>query len=316
MNFTNLQYFLVVAEELNITRAAERLYLSQQSLSNHINRLEKYYNTQLFERTPSLSLTYAGKCLEKTARQIIGLERQVTAQIDDIHHRRRGELRIGISHTRGQVLLPHILPAFHRDNPFVELQIVEGNTAELEEKLRHSQVDLVITNAPVMVPETEQISIADERLFLCVPKHMAERICTTPAQYETMRISAYLHTFSKFPFLMLMRGNYVRTMVDELMLQENIHPNVILEMENIETLLHLSGEGMGITFYPEMFVNELGGSFGDSRLYERLCFFPLSDPITTVHLVAAYKKNRYLPEAAKDFIGRTVDTFGGQFYGW
>ena len=52
MNFLHLKYFLLVAEELNITRAAERLYISQQSLSNHIQRLEQYYGTKLFYRKP------------------------------------------------------------------------------------------------------------------------------------------------------------------------------------------------------------------------------------------------------------------------
>ena len=59
MNFQHLRYFLMVAEELNITRAAERLYISQQSLSNHIGNLERELDVKLFTRSPKLSLTYA-----------------------------------------------------------------------------------------------------------------------------------------------------------------------------------------------------------------------------------------------------------------
>lgn len=62
MNFLHLKYFLLVAEELNITRAAERLYISQQSLSNHISNMEKELDVKLFTRSPKLSLTYAGIC--------------------------------------------------------------------------------------------------------------------------------------------------------------------------------------------------------------------------------------------------------------
>ena len=70
MNFLHLKYFLLVAEELNITRAAERLYISQQSLSNHISNMEKELDVKLFTRSPKLSLTYAGDLLVETATQI------------------------------------------------------------------------------------------------------------------------------------------------------------------------------------------------------------------------------------------------------
>ena len=61
MNFRNLEYFLAAAEEKNITRAAKKLYISQQSLSEHIAKLEDELGVPLFERTPNLKLTYAGE---------------------------------------------------------------------------------------------------------------------------------------------------------------------------------------------------------------------------------------------------------------
>ena len=68
MNFLHLKYFLLVAEELNITRAAERLYISQQSLSNHISNMEKELDVKLFTRSPKLSLTYAGELFNTPGR--------------------------------------------------------------------------------------------------------------------------------------------------------------------------------------------------------------------------------------------------------
>ena len=76
MNFLHLKYFLLVAEELNITRAAERLFISQQSLSNHISNMEKELDVKLFTRSPKLSLTYAGDLLVETATQILDLHSQ------------------------------------------------------------------------------------------------------------------------------------------------------------------------------------------------------------------------------------------------
>ena len=74
INFLNLEYFLAAAEELNITRAAKRLYISQQSLSNHISNLEKEFDVQLFNRTTPLTLTYAGRALKLRAKQLLELK--------------------------------------------------------------------------------------------------------------------------------------------------------------------------------------------------------------------------------------------------
>ena len=71
INFLNLEYFLVAAEELNFTKAARKLYISQQSLSNHIANLEKEFDVVLFNRTSPLTLTYAGQALQSRARALL-----------------------------------------------------------------------------------------------------------------------------------------------------------------------------------------------------------------------------------------------------
>src|SRR5699024_7005166 len=101
LNFRHLRYFLTVAEELNITRAAERLYISQQSLSNHIGNMERELGVKLFVRSPKLSLTYAGELLVGTATQILELQSQYMSKVGDINRQYMGVLRVGVSHTCG-----------------------------------------------------------------------------------------------------------------------------------------------------------------------------------------------------------------------
>ena len=106
INFLNLEYFLVAAEELNFTRAAKRLYISQQSLSNHISNLEKEFDVVLFNRTSPLTLTYAGQALQTRARQLLDLKDETYKEISDIKDFSTGQLSIGVSHTRGRFILP------------------------------------------------------------------------------------------------------------------------------------------------------------------------------------------------------------------
>ena len=98
INFLNLEYFLVAAEELNFTRAARKLYISQQSLSNHISNLEKEFDVILFNRTSPLTLTYAGRALKTRARELLDLRDETYKEISDIKDFSTGQLSIGVSH--------------------------------------------------------------------------------------------------------------------------------------------------------------------------------------------------------------------------
>lgn len=311
MNFLNLEYFLVVAEELNVTKAAERLYISQQSLSNHIRRLERDFDTQLFKRKPTLTLTYSGKELVKAATKILDIKRQVSIEIDDINHQRRGNIQIGISHTRGRVLLPDVLSSFKKAYPYVDVGITEGNSLELEEHIIHGKIDLLIGFAPILVSNIETVPILTERLFMCMPKQIIqERFPGVKEQdLEPLMAAAKISDFIEYPFLMMKTGNRIRTMLDKLFAKQHITPDILLETENIETLLALCIKGMGITFYPELFVNNIGLHFESAVKNRDIFFFPISDPITMGHLVIGYRRNSYFSKAAKDFIEFVQKTY-------
>ena len=90
MNLRSIKYFLITAEELNVTRAAERLYISQQALSSHIKRLEEEYQVQLFERRPSFHLTPEGEQMLFYGKQILESEAKLRAAFSDIKAECRG----------------------------------------------------------------------------------------------------------------------------------------------------------------------------------------------------------------------------------
>ena len=123
MNFQNLEYFITVARESNITRASEKLGISQQALSNQISRMEEELGCKLFNRKHGFQLTVAGRELLRSSNQIIDIYKQTEQVIKDISDNKRGELRIGITHTRGQTILPILLPEFTRMYPLVTLSI-------------------------------------------------------------------------------------------------------------------------------------------------------------------------------------------------
>ena len=310
MNLINLYYFLVTTEELNITHAARRLFISQQALSKHISQLENYYETRLFDRTPSLTLTYAGSRLAKAAVKILDLHRQIVSEIDDINNNRRGKLQLGISHTRGRAFLPEILPQFKEQHPLIEISLEEGNSVVLEEKLRHGGIDLLIGFAPILIDTVETVEILNERLFLVVPKKIMRSIFKEKTEFMRGKYTqaADITMFQDCPFLLMTIENRTRTMFDHYLKKFNITPNIIIETENIETLLALSLKGLGITVYPEMFLKNLSlhSAQGNESPVD---FFPLNDPETIGTLVIGYMRGRYLSNAAGDFIALAKQVF-------
>lgn len=306
MNFLNLQYFLAVAEELSMTKAAERLYVSQQALSNHIAKLERELNTQLFYRTPKLSLTLSGRRLQKAALQIADIRRQLMQEVDDINNNCRGELRIGISYTRGQAILPQLLPIFRETHPMVEIKLVEGSSAELEEALTHGMIDLLFGLAPILMENIEITEISRERLFLVVPSNLMQELFgeKSPQMRAKFANGVDITHFASLPFILLDKKDRLRSLADKLFREAGISPNILLETKNIQTAFALSLQGMGLTVYPELLLkcdSILSGETQRAR-GKQADFFLLSDKGTTETLVIAHDKERYLSNAAKDFI--------------
>lgn len=315
INFLNLEYFLVAAEELNFTKAARRLYISQQSLSNHISNMEKEFDIMLFNRTTPLTLTYAGQALKARARQMLDLKDEMYQELADIKDFTVGQLVLGVSHTRGRMILPEILPLYKEQFPNIDLHLVEGNSSELDKGLLFGTVDLIIGMLPFKVDNVETVPICEEEILLVVPDAVLER--AYPGQLAEIKEKLARKTdFSLLkdcPFLLINKGNRVRTIADEIFEEAQIKPHIVLETENIETVLALAVKGMGITFYPKMFISDHQSPSLKylEKLQKRtsLNFYHLDYAKAHGALAIGYHKGHYMSQATKEFIRIVKETF-------
>lgn len=314
INFLNLEYFLVAAEELNFTKAARRLFISQQSLSNHISNMEKEFDVVLFNRTTPLTLTYAGQALKARSRQILELKDETYRELADIKDFSVGQLTIGVSHTRGRVILPEILPVYKERFPNIELKLVEGKSSELAADMIHGDVDLIIDMLPFKVENMATVPVCEEEILLVVPDAVLER--TFPGRLDEIKGKLAEHTdfslLKECPFLLINEGNRVRTISDEIFEESQMTPNIVLETENIETVMALAAKGMGITFYPRMFISDhqpLHQMLRNKAVEKsRLNFYSLD--YTKAHgiLAIGYHKGHYMSQAMKEFIRIAKET--------
>ncbi len=304
INFLNLEYFLVAAEELNFTKAAKKLFISQQSLSNHISNMEKAFDVVLFNRTTPLTLTYAGQALKVRARQMLELKEETFRELADIKDFSKGQLVLGVSHTRGRVILPEILPIYKKEFPNIDLRLVEGNSSELASKLLHGEADLIIDILPFHVEHVETVPICQEEILLAVSDTVLEQCF--PGRLEEIKERLSRHTdlslLENCPFLLIHEGNRIRTIANEIFEDAQITPKIVLETENIETVLALAAKGMGITFYPKMFISSQKKF--QSKLMECISmnFYPLDYAKAHATLAIGYHKGHYMSQATKEFI--------------
>ena len=148
MDLRSLHYFTVVAEELNITRAAERLNMSQPPLSSQIKGLEEELGVQLFIRGKRhLTMTEAGSLLYRRAKQLLELSEQTRQEIRSMEGL-SGDLNISLVEGRAPYLLARWIAGFRSEFPQVSFHLWNGSGDEVLERLRHGLADLAVVAAP------------------------------------------------------------------------------------------------------------------------------------------------------------------------
>ena len=162
MDLRSLRYFVTVAEELNITRAAEKLNMSQPPLSNQMKSLEEELGTQLFIRGKRhLTLTAAGAVLYRRARQLLELSEQTQEEIRSLDGL-AGKLNIGLIEGRAPYLLARWISGFRMEFPQVSFSLWNGSGDDVLDRLHHGLADLALVAAPYNTEFYDGFPIARE----------------------------------------------------------------------------------------------------------------------------------------------------------
>ncbi|CUH96761.1 hypothetical protein P22_2872 [Propionispora sp. 2/2-37] len=297
MELRQLQYMLKVAEEGSFSKAAQKLYISQPSLSQCIQRIEQQIGLSLFDRsTIPLRLTYAGEVFVENARRMLNLDRQFQSQMQEIIDFKKGRLTIGIASIRGSVLFPHILPLFCRKFPGIEVIHKDGTFAELEDFTLKGVTDLSLINLPLNRPHLISEPLFTENIVLITPRsHPLNKLDITRPPWPQIHFA----DLREEPFLLLNKGRKLRDLADQLFINSGFNPRIVFESGNYETILPLVKAGLGITF----------GSDGLAkfRYPDQLAFFTLDSPLPSRTMSAVYCKERHLSRAAHEFIALTKE---------
>jgi len=259
MNLQSMEYMIVTADERSITKAAERLNITQQSLSAHIAGLEQELGCQLFVRHVPLEITYAGKEFLRYAQAIQHQVKELKRTFHEISGEETGVLKIGVTHTRGNLLLPSVIMEFQKKYPYVDLNIVENTNDVLVQKLKLGEIDICISDFSGSHVKWQQIPLYRERVVFVIKKELFYSLYREKAETVLRKIQeeADYSLLEKCPLLMSHKqdisGKYVRKITETF---EN-YPVVKAEASNMELLLRLCANGLGGCFCPEIIVKHV-----------------------------------------------------------
>jgi DNA-binding transcriptional LysR family regulator len=297
MEFRQLLYTIQIAAERNFSRAAEKLHIAQPSLSQQLSKLEKELGVLLFKRsTNSVELTYAGSVFVDKAQQIVDMTDQLRREMEDIADMRKGRLVVGSLPMTGAHVLPHVLPVFREAYPDIEIVLIEETTKHLEQLTASGGTDVSLLSLPLVEPSLAYVPVLEEEICLAVPPdhHLA--------QPEYKQKSIPISTLQGEPFILLKKGQGFRAIAHDLCQTAGFDPRVVFESGNIETVQSLVAAGMGIAFLPKMMIR--------SDWQGRAPTYLTLEGRPTRMLVIAYRKGRYLSNAAEAFISifrKTLD---------
>ena len=295
MEFREMQYILTIEKYMNISRAAEALYISQPTLSKCLQKVEEEIRQPLFDRVGKrLTLTYAGRIFVNKARNILEMEKAMNQELSEIVKDGRGVLNIGFPIMRASYMLPEILPAFHAVYPNVEIKLKEAHSYLLDEALLHGDVDIAFYNLGEKHPNLEYETIRTEELILvaapCSP--VKEKAVHVPeCRYPYLSIRGIANE----KFILTNKMQRTRQVIDRFLLQESIELNNTIEITNIMAGIHLAAKGYGFTLTSESHIRHL-------KLPKDTCFFSISVPGIKSDFVAAMRRNSYRSDFLQAFI--------------
>lgn len=301
----NYNYFITLAEEKNISRAAERLFISHQCLSKYLKNLEQEYRVTFFERSPRLKLTVAGEAMLNMLRQVQFLERNLESQLDDIRQSRRGIIRLGTTEGRYRILFPEMLAQYKKLYPEVRLDVHYANSEELATGILRNDFDIVIMNKTfVNLSEFEIHPLLDEKLHLVISDNMLAQYF--PDQYPGCKCrfrkeGVNLAEFQDVPFVLNRKTFNSRISLDAYLKAHDLRLKCVMELTQLDVHFQLSAQDYAASFCWTMYIPTI---LQMNKLYpdHYLNIYSICDAEITNRFVCAFQKRKLLPRYGWDLI--------------
>ncbi|MBW7572112.1 LysR family transcriptional regulator [Caproiciproducens faecalis] len=284
MTLRHFKIFVAVCDTMNMTSAAEALFISQSAVSQAIAELENHYGVRLFERlSRKLYLTQAGQKLLGYARHMIRMNTEAENDMKTLYQ--NGTIRLGASVTVGGHVLPGVVSRFREQNPLVKIEVIEDNTAKIETLILKDTIDLGLVEGETVSPDViSRAFMEDELVLVCSPSHRfagCEEV--EPKELE------------KENFIIREKGSGTRKTFEDKMAENGLTWEGSWTCNNADTIKNAVAAGLGVSVISGLAVkNEVETGL--------LCQKHVRGIRFQRRFKLIYHKNKYLTKAMREFM--------------
>ncbi|KAA8735114.1 LysR family transcriptional regulator [Acinetobacter qingfengensis] len=283
-----LQCFVTLVESKSFTKAAEKLNLTQPTISKNIQQLEHELKiTLLFKseqlRKRHIELTEIGERVYQQAKLLLQQQQNLIQDVRDFQALKTGTLKMGVPPLGGQ-LLTGALFAFHRQCPDVELSFLEVGSKGIEQALLHNELDAGVLLDPIDESVFYRIELCDYPLMVVLraDSNLAQRKNIALIELQNQSFLLFQENFS-------LNGRILTACQDQ-----GFSPNIICRSSQWNLLADMVYQRMGVALLPKYYTDMLD--------QQRFAAVELIEPQIRWHLVMAWKKNRWLSPAVSAWL--------------
>ncbi len=298
MDLKQIEYILAIAEEHSITKAAEKLFITQSGLNQQLLKLETELGIQLFHRCKNdMQLTDAGKVYVEYGQRICFLKKVAYNIINDLAENKAGTLSIGLTPERGINMLMSIYPEFHKQFPNIKIEPTEIGVHKQQNMINKGDLDIgFVTVTPKDKNNDDYDHILYEDIFLAVPRsHPLAKNASAPGEpFTTIDLKAFRDEY----FVLMFKSSTMRTLIDPLFEEAGFQPKILFETASNVTMRNMVKNNMACTLLAQSYVGDLSD----------IAYFYLPQR-PRWELCALHKKGYYLTNAAQNFISLAMRYF-------
>lgn len=294
MNFQNIEYFIAVVEHGNFTKAARSLYISQQSLSENIKRLEEEVGVPLLVRGKTITPTKAGECFLSGGRKILSTQDKMLREIDVISNSYRTRLVLGVPASDIPPMLPQAISVFSGKYPDCEVSLQREPSPEIPDLAFRFDVQEKDTNRIVLIDKEPFDIVIPDTLGRQIYGQEWDEIC------DQICLDGDLLRMGSLPLLLLYENKNIHPALKAIFEETGVTPVEALKSEDANFLTSLCVAGSGAFIGPEDYCRRKFGALldpqnGTHRIYR-------IDTAVTSSLYLTYPKAKNLNTAEKRFV--------------
>jgi len=257
MDIISLYYFNELTKDLNVTKTAARLFISQQTLSNHIMRVETEFKTKLFYRKPKLMLTDAGREMLTFAKNVLTERQHFENMLADIQEEQTGHIRFGASYLNSRTCLPFVLPRFAKEYPNVSIDLTEFTSARLQQMMLSGELDMALSVINDGSPSLKTTLIMEDKVYMCVSEKLLKKYYGKErhALKKKALHGAYVQNFKELPFSIVSPPNILGVSISKCFEEANFMPKVYFSSTSVGLTSTICSNALSACFFSHINLN-------------------------------------------------------------